>query len=82
MNKFARLASHLLVLTLGTSTLLGCTRNVTQDQMLAAFRTDQQTNFSGLQGQQAVPGEYIIRRKGAAYLDTPEAFAATRDALA
>jgi len=75
MNKFARLASHLLVVTLATSALLGCTRNITQDQMLAAFRTEQQTNFTGLQGQQAVPGEYIIRRKGAAYLDTPEAFA-------
>lgn len=41
----------------------------------SAFRTRQQTNFSNLMGQSAVPNEYLIKRQGVSYLETPEEFA-------
>ncbi len=41
----------------------------------SAFRSTQQSNFASLQGQQAVPDEYLIKRSGVAYLEKPEEFA-------
>ena len=35
----------------------------------------QQSEFGNLQGQEAVPDEYLIKRKGVAYLQSPEEFA-------
>ena len=32
----------------------------------------QQSDFGGIQGQEAVPDEFIIKRSGAAYLTSPE----------
>lgn len=41
----------------------------------------QQSDFGGIQGQEAVPDEFIIKRSGAAYLTSPEEFATANDLL-
>jgi hypothetical protein len=62
--------THLLVIAVLSSGLAACGTNPN-----GAYTASQQSNFSSLQGQQAVPNEYLIKRSGVAYLETPEVFA-------
>ncbi|MGE3726417.1 MAG: S8 family serine peptidase [Candidatus Sericytochromatia bacterium] len=61
--------THLLVIAVLSSGLAAC------GGANSNFTAAQQSNFSSLQGQQAVPNEYLIKRSGVAYLETPEVFA-------
>lgn len=64
----------LLLATAFSSSLTACGGGNPLDPA-SAFRTGQQSNFSSLIGQQAVPNEYLIKRTGVSYLETPEEFA-------
>lgn len=59
-----------LLVTAVLSSLAACGTNPN-----GAFTASQQSNFSSLQGQQSVPNEYLIKRSGVAYLESPQEFA-------
>lgn len=42
---------------------------------LAPGMASQQSDFGGISGQQAVPDEFLVKRKGVAYLSSPQEFA-------
>ena len=53
--------------------LVSCDR-VTPNQSTVPNHGTQQTSFEQFQNQEAVPGEYILKRKGVSVLQTPEEF--------
>lgn len=59
----------LTVAALLSTSLTACTSSLLPGQGV------QQSDFGGIQGQEAVPDEYIIKRKGVSYLTAPEEFA-------
>lgn len=61
----------LLVLGFAALSLSACSMGAP----LLPGQGQQQSDFGGIQGQEAVPDEFIIKRKGAAYLTSPEEFA-------
>jgi hypothetical protein len=66
--------THLFLAAALSSSLVACGGANPLDPK-SAFQTSQQGDFSSLQGQQAVPNEYLIKRSGVSYLESPEEFA-------
>lgn len=68
---------HVFLAVLLVTTQVGCSRKtlLTGADAKAMFQAQRMTSLDGLIDQAAVPEEYLIRRKGVAYLDSPEAFA-------
>ncbi|PIQ27067.1 hypothetical protein COW36_14305 [bacterium (Candidatus Blackallbacteria) CG17_big_fil_post_rev_8_21_14_2_50_48_46] len=69
-----KLIPPLLLAAVLSGSLVGCSAGNPLDPA-SAFRTNQQNNFASFQGQQAVPNEYLIKRSGVNYLESPEEFA-------
>lgn len=72
MNKTLR---SLQILALGALLSLSSIGFTGCGAQLGAGMTMGQSNFGGIQNQTAVPNEYLIRRKGVAFLDTPQDWA-------
>lgn len=68
---------QIILAVLLVTTQVACSRkaSLTGADAKAMFQAQQTTSLDGLIDQVAVPDEYLIRRKGVAYLDSPEAFA-------
>ncbi|PKL76863.1 MAG: hypothetical protein CVV27_08095 [Candidatus Melainabacteria bacterium HGW-Melainabacteria-1] len=70
MNKLLK-AIHILSLT----ALLAASLTACGGAPLAPGMAHQQSDFGGISGQPAVPNEFLIKRKGMSYLQSPQEFA-------